>query len=211
MQDANGTSWIREVHVSAEMLESVRGLNRRFLDLAAVPRLDGSPGGWAVTSAPALSMSVAAQIAPLSTAQKAAAASCPYALFDLRFCDEVHWRSRFDDSARWRVADDAPVLADTLDFVRTALFFAWHVACAGKVAAQWLLGMNEVTAAAFRATSIDRMPAVAATEAVHLSARWNDCPAYWSALAQAASGPDPAGLRKIQLYGLQLTAAARLG
>jgi len=34
---------------------------------------------------------------------------------------------------------------------------------------------------------------------------------YWCALAGAASRPNPGELRRIQLYGLQLAAAARLG
>jgi hypothetical protein len=49
-----------------------------------------------------------------------------------------------------------------------------------------------------------------ASEAAHLSARWNGCSAYWSALTSAASRSDPAALHRVQLYGLQLAAAARL-
>lgn len=210
MQDAQVVSWTRETQVSAEMLESVRGLNSRFLDLAAIQSGRQSSGDWSSSIHVGLSPEVSAQIAPLSAVQKAAAASCPYALFDLRFRDDRHWRTRLGDGGRWSVADEAPVHADTLDFVRLALFFAWHVAAAGKVAAQLLLGMHEGTVAAFRAAAIDCLPTLAATEAVHLTARWNDCPAYWDALADAAARPNPAGLRKIQLYGLQLAAAARL-
>ncbi len=210
MQDAQVVSWARETQVSAEMLESVRGLNSRFLDLAAAQSGSQSSGQWNSSIHVGLSADVSAQIAPLSAAQKAAAASCPYALFDLRFRDDRHWRTRFGHGGRWSVADEAPVHANTLDFVRLALFFAWHVASAGKVAPQLLLGMHEGTVAAFRAATIDCLPALAETEAVHLTARWNDCPAYWGALADAAARPNPAGLRKIQLYGLQLAAAARL-
>jgi len=210
MQDAQGVGWSRETHLSAELLESVRGLNNRFLDLAAAQSGRSSSGEWSESIPVGLSAAVSAQIAPLSAAQKAAAANCPYALFDLRFRDDGHWRTRFGDAGRWSVADSAPVHADRLDFVRLALFFAWHVASAGKVAAQLLLGMHEGTVAAFRTASIDCLPALAATEAVHLTARWNDCPAYWGALADAAARPNAAGLRKIQLYGLQLAAAARL-
>jgi hypothetical protein len=57
---------------------------------------------------------------------------------------------------------------------------------------------------------VNQLPPLVATEAVHLSARWNGCPAYWSALTAAASRADPAALRRVQLYGLQLAAAARL-
>ena len=210
MQDAQVVSWARETDVLGEMLGSVRGLNRRFLDLVATQLGGIASGAWRSAGPAGLSIDMSAQIAPLSASQKAAAASCPYALFDLRFGDDGHWRTRFEASARWSVAEEAPLGANTLDFVRLALFFAWHVASTGKVAAQLLLGMSEVTAAAFRGATIDCLPALAATEAVNLTARWNDCPAYWSALTEAAARPNPSGLRKIQLYGLQLAAAARL-
>jgi hypothetical protein len=98
----------------------------------------------------------------------------------------------------------------TLEFVRLALFFAWHVASTTKLAAQLLLGMHEVTAAAFREATIDCLPSLAETEAGNLTARWNNCTAYWGALTGAASRQNPASLRRIQLYGLQLAAAARL-
>ena len=210
MRDLQGSGWIREARVSAEMLDAVRCLNSRFLDLAANQPRHPSSGGWDRAVQAGISADVSAQVAPLSAAQKAAAANCPYALFDLGFRDDGHWRARFGGGVSWSVADAAPVNADTLEFVRLALFFAWHVASAGKVAAQLLLGMHEGTLDAFRAAPLDSLPSLAATEAIHLAARWNDCPVFWGALADAAARPNAAGLRKIQLYGLQLAAAARL-
>ena len=204
MQDAHVGSWAREAHVSVEMRESVRELNHRFLDLVS-----SHSSGWHA-SRQGLSVEVFAQVAPLSAAQKAAASNCPYALFDLRFHDDCHWQTRLRSTGQWKVAEEATVDADTLEFVRLALFFAWHVASTTKLAAQLLLGMHDATAAAFRSATIDCLPSLAATEATHLTARWNDCAGYWSALTRAASGPNSAELRRIQLYGLQLAAAARL-
>ncbi|MGO8854604.1 MAG: hypothetical protein ACLQO1_02660 [Steroidobacteraceae bacterium] len=204
MQDAHVGSWAREAHVSVAMRESVRELNHRFLDL-----ISRQPCGWN-SARRGLSLEVSAQVAPLSAAQKAAASNCPYALFDLRFHDDCHWQTRLRTTGQWKVAEDASVDADTLEFVRLALFFAWHVASTTKLAAQLLLGMYDVTAAAFRGVTIDCLPSLAATEAAHLTARWNDCAPYWSALTSAASRPNSAELRRIQLYGLQLAAAARL-
>jgi hypothetical protein len=48
------------------------------------------------------------------------------------------------------------------------------------------------------------------TEAAHLSARWGECTVFWSALTAAAARTEPAALRRVQLHGLQLAAAARL-
>ena len=204
MQDAQSGSWSRESHVSPAMLESVRELNHRFLDLLAI-----RPSNWS-SAGRGLPVAVSAQVVPLSAAQKGAAANCPYALFDLRFYDDSYWRARLKTAGRWSVADAPPVDADSLDFVRLALFFAWHVAATPRLAAPLILGMNEVTAAAFRSMTIDCIPSLAVTEAAHLTARWNYCVPYWSALTDAAARSNFTGLRRIQLYGLQLAAAARL-
>jgi hypothetical protein len=137
-------------------------------------------------------------------------AGCPYALFDLRFQDDGYWRSRLQDSGAWRVADESVVDEETSDFVRLALFYAWHVASSAGLKAQLLLGMNGTTAAAFRRITVNQLSALVATEAVHLSMRWSGCTAYWNSLTSAASRADPAALRRVQLYGLQLAAAAQL-
>jgi hypothetical protein len=81
VQDAFLGSWTQQSHVAPEHLNSMRGLNRRFLDLAALGLF--TPG-------------LEAQVAPLSPAQRAAAANCPYALFDLRFEDAPYWSERLE-------------------------------------------------------------------------------------------------------------------
>ena len=185
--------WSQDSHLSPGITSSLRDLNHRFLDLAAA-RTE-----WA-----------AGRVAALSPAQRAAAAACPYALFDLRFQDDSHWQMRLRTSASWRVADEPAVDDATVSFVRLALFYAWHVASSAGLKAQLLLGMNGNTAAAFRCFTVNQLPALVATEAMHLSARWSGCAAYWEALTAAASRADPTALRRVQLYGLQLAAAARL-
>lgn len=202
MQDAHVISWSRQSQLPAEMRDSVRELNHRFLDLVA-----SRPEGWRASRGG--SLEVSARVAPLSAAQKAAMSNCPYALFDLRFYDDRHWQTRLEAGAHWTVAEESAD-SDTLEFVKLALFFAWHAAARTKLAAQLMLGMHDATAAAFRGATIDCLPALAASEAVHLTARWSDCGRYWSALTGAAARPDAAELRRIQLYGLQLAAAARL-
>jgi hypothetical protein len=63
---------------------------------------------------------------------------------------------------------------------------------------------------AFRRVGVDALPALASSEAVNLTARWSGCSAYWSALIGAAARPDAAALRRVQLSGFQLAAAAQL-
>lgn len=193
MQDALVGSWLHESHLSAETLGSLRDLNHRFLDLAATHR------EWMAGSA-----------MQLSTAQRAAAADCPYALFDLRFQDDAYWRSRLQTLQSWRVADEPLIDDASISFVRLALFYAWHVATGAGIKAQLLLGMSACTAAALRNITVNQLPNLVITEAKHLSARWNGCAAYWNSLMTAAAQTDRASLRRVQLYGLQLAAAARL-
>jgi hypothetical protein len=188
-------NWTRQSHVSAEHLNSVRGLNRRFLDLAGrglfMPELK-------------------VQLASLTAAQRAAAANCPYALFDLRFADDAYWRARLQMNGAWMVADEPKADPDTIDFVRLALFYTWHVASSAGLTANLLLGMHSQTAEAFRGVAVDALSDLAFLEAANLSARWSGCSAYWTALTNAAARPDPAALRRVQLSGLQLAAATQL-
>ena len=195
MHEAFIGNWTRQSHLSPEHLASVRGLNRRFLDLAGNGRL---------------STALAAQVAPLSPAQRAAAADCPYALFDLRFADDAYWRGRLQTQGAVRVADESRSPEDTVDFVRVALFYTWHIASSADLTAHLLLGMHANTAQAFRRVAVDALPALALAESPNLSVRWSGCHAYWNALMSAASRPDPGALRRVQLSGLQLAAAAQL-
>ncbi len=197
MRDAIVGSLSQESLLSSEIRASVRGLNHRFLDLVA-------------SAEPGRSISLAGKLAPLTSAQRAAAAGCPYALFNLRFEDEVHWRSRLQNAAPWRVEDESFIDDAAANFAQLALFFAWHAAARAGLAAQLLLGMNGGTAAAMRRLSVSNLPALVATEAPNLRPRWSECGAYWSALTGAARRDDPAALRRIQLSGLQLAAAACL-
>src|SRR5580692_836528 len=178
----------------------MRDLNHRFLDLAGA-----RAGDWAAAGRGG-EAGLGLLLAPLTRSQRAAAANCPYALFDLRFEDDAHWQGRLSNAAAWRVADDPKVDGGTIDVVRLARFYAWHVAAGGGLACHLLMGMRSDTATAFRRITVDRLPALVATEAVNLTARWSD----WSALIGAAARADATALRRIQLSGLQLAAAARL-
>jgi hypothetical protein len=171
---------------------SLGELNRRFLDLS---RFRAHLGG---------------RLAQLSAAQRAAAADCPYALFDLRFHDAEHWRLRLSERALWHVADTPPIDEDLAQFVRLVLFYAWYLASTARASALLVLGMPECTAVAFARSTVSRLTDLGVSEAGLLSARWSHCDGYWRALAAAASRPDPAQLKRVQLYGIQLAAAAQL-
>src|SRR5271168_4612026 len=137
VQDAFIGNWSRESHLSVEYLNSMRDLNHRFLDLA-----DLRAGDWAAAGRGGATAALGGAVAPLTRAQRAAAAMCPYALFDLRFEDEAHWKARLLNTQSWRIADAPRVDDDTTDFVRLALFYAWHVASSTGLAAHLLMGMR---------------------------------------------------------------------
>jgi hypothetical protein len=203
MRESIDRAWTQEKQLSGANLHSLRDLNRRFLELAATAGGEWARGGG-------LSNGILLRLAPLSPPQREAAADCPYALFDLRFRDAAHWQQRLQNARHWRVADEPAQDAATVEFVRVALFYAWHIASMAGITAQLLLGMNGETAAAFRGVTVDTLPSLAMTETAYLSARWSDCAVYWSALVHAAAGGNAATLRRVQLHGLQLAAASRL-
>jgi hypothetical protein len=205
MQDALVGSWAGQPHFSVEMLDSLHDLNHRFLDLVGGRGVD-----WQSAASAGLCAEISVQLTPLSAAQRAAAANCPYALFDLKFHDDHYWRARLQRLDHWHVAEETIATDDTANFVRLALFYAWHVAATARLSAQLLLGMSAHTAAAFRRATLNSLPALVASEAVNLSARWCTCNAYWRALVRAASHADAERLRRVQLFGLQLEAATRL-
>jgi hypothetical protein len=195
----------RDVQVPGKLLDSVRELNHRFLDLVGV-----GANGWATSRRVGLSAELSDQLAPLTAAQKNAVANCPYVLFDLRFDDELYWSVRLAPGREWQVADAPPVDENTLHFTSLALFFAWHVASTAALSASWLFGMSEATASCFRNVTVDRLPALAGSAAESLTARWCERPRYWAALTAAAVASNPRALRRVQLSGLRLAAAAGL-
>jgi hypothetical protein len=197
--------WARQADFLEGMRLPLRDLNLRFLDLAA-SRESGSRHDAALR----LPNDAALSIAPLSRAQRAAAANCPYALFDLRLSDDARWRARAMTCGDWIAEDQSTVAQDLVSFVRQALFYAWHIASTSRPGLQLWLGMAEKTAAMFRGMTLNGVSALAASEASQLTARWYGSTFFWNTLTLAASRDDGARLREIHLFGLQLAAGALL-
>jgi hypothetical protein len=76
-------------------LGSLRELNQRFLEL-----------DWTHAA-------FSGRIAALTPAQRAAAANCPYALFDLRLGDCDYWQLRLEQVHAWHVADRDAIGAES--------------------------------------------------------------------------------------------------
>src|SRR5580692_11971406 len=103
-----------------DIRDSLRELNRHYLGMAA-------------SSGVARPL---ARVAGLSPDQRAAAANCPYALFDVRFGDASYWSLRLQSPSLWRIADAPEVGTDAVEFVRLALFYVWHVATSAPLHTQ---------------------------------------------------------------------------
>lgn len=176
------------------VLISLRELNLRFLALAS-RRAGDTP---------------LLRLAGLDRSRQATAADCPYALFDLRFGDEAHWASRLAAPVTWQVADAPPADLESLEFVRLALFYVWHVAATAPLRAPLLLGMPGGLVAQFARQTVDRLPALAVSEVAQLRPRWHTCDAYWDDLLAGTASPGSQALRRAQLRGIQYAAAQRL-
>lgn len=191
--------------LSPRLLGSLGQLNRRFLDLAGGRHVGGG-SEWGL-HAPA---DLAGRIAALGDERRNALSQCPYALFDIRFCDDAHWQISLQSGPRWSVADLPPQHPQIAEFLQFALFFCWHLAQTQPLSAPLILGMAERTARDLGRVTLDRLPGLIGAQRHHLSLRWANCRSFWCALTSAASCPGSVNLRRAQLFGLQIAAAARL-
>ena len=205
MQEVLVDAWSRQPQFSADTLATLHDLNHRFLDLLA----EGRPRWSAAQRDP--DAALARELRRLAAPHRAALARCPYALFDLRLDDEAHWRARLATGSMNRVEDRAPIAEEEGEFARLALFYAWHVAVSEPESAQVLLGMHAQTAAALRGVTLNGLTGLAAAGAAALAPRFFARRTFWSALVSAAARGDAHALRRVQLFGLQLSAAVRLG
>jgi len=199
MQEVMVGSWAQESRLTGEIRLSLRDLNHQFLNLMGAWNrapthdwIDPEPRGTA--------HKIAEQLAPLSAYQRGLVADCPYALFDLRLknADPI------------QLTDEFPTAIETVNFVRLALFFAWHVTTRTPLTARLVLGMSEAAIDAFKGLTVNGLCDLAATESCRLTARWSESRGYWSALLVGALRQDAVALRRAQLFGLQLAAAAQL-
>ena len=198
MQDAH--LWTRQAGFAAQTLASLRELNHRFLDLAAAH--SESPGDLKMQQDTA---------APIAACRKRHAPRRRAVPMRSSICASTTMRTGAHVSAKAGASRTRRPLRTMSRPSRV-----WRCSTRGtsprlrSSGAQLWLGMPDSTAAAFRAASLERLPALAASEGVNLSARWSTSTFYWKALASAAARGDLRRLRRVQLFGLQLGAARLL-
>ena len=168
---------------------------------------------WPAIGLAAAPAGLAGQVAaPLRRRSASAAANCPYALFDLRFQDDGHWRARLQSHGH--LADRGRIRGRCGNRSTSC---GWRCSMPGTSPRAHGSGR---TAAARHERRHRRRPFAASPSTScrrwrprrrqHLTARWSGCTAYWSALTAAAARADSEALRRVQLHGLQLAPRLRL-
>ena len=192
-----GTYAARAV-LDAGTLDTIREANAAYLGLVA-GRHACAPG------APAFGLpgALVARVAALDATARDRAARCRYTLFNMRFEDAQFWRGVARDGPRAASAgasDDAP-------FVRTALFFAWHLVQRGDLAAALALGMTPAVELAWLTLPLSTLERAATAALPQLVARWGGHPHFWPRLLDAATRGLEERAAQVRLLGMQLLAS----
>jgi hypothetical protein len=135
-----------------------------------------------------------------------AMARCPYLMLDVGFARADRWDGAVHEAAE--VRRDA-WLAHALepDLVRRALMLGWHLARANPYAARISLGMTAQCARLIAAMRLRDLELLVERRAGSCRLRWEDRPAVWRQLLEAAATGSIGQLETLQLRGLQLLAA----
>lgn len=178
-----------------ETREAITDVNLAFL--TQIDLLLPTPGAGGQRPTPILR-----ELQGASAATRAAAAACPYTLFNLRFEDAVFWRGVRAETRPALAA--APVAAA---FGRAAVVLAWHLVRSREFAAPIALGMAPAVSDIWRELPVRALDRVACMALPHLKPRWPEHPRFWPMLLAAAADAHPDQLAEVRLLGLQLLAA----
>jgi hypothetical protein len=196
VRDGPDAAYAAQAVLDNGTLAAIREANESFLVLLGSSAAE--PGGPAALGLP---VHVAARVGELGSAERARVADCPYTLFNLRFDDPQFWRSLLPERV---TAAEPPA---RLDFARTAVFLAWHLAHSNALAAALVLGMSGEVQRAWRAIPLSVLDAASHIVLPHLSARWGSHPTFWARLLAGAGAAGPGTAESVRLLGLQLLAA----
>lgn len=191
-------SWLRP-----ETLEALAELNElSFALLAEQAVVQG-------TSAGTLLREVRTLWPELDADGRRRAAACPYLVLDAGFADAERWRGpagRVGEAAR---AGGPPffTVPGTVEVLRLALTYAWHLARTQLAAARLLLGTPATCATLIGGCSLRQISVLAERHAEWLRPRWAARPQVWRGLLLAAGSGEPRQLEQAQMHGLTLLAA----
>lgn len=176
-------------------------LNAQLLELLRARAAGGGAGDMApplVTLAPLLQR--------LGEPAIQALARCPYLMLDAGFSRPDYWGGAVNEQVDTRGGGWLAPIIDP-DMVRRAVVLGWHLARANPYAARLSLGMTPHCARLIARMRLRDLELLVGRRATSSRLRWEDRPAVWHQLLEAAVAGSIGRLEALQLRGLQLLAA----
>jgi hypothetical protein len=143
----------------------------------------------------------------LNPQARSQAAQVPCLLLDVYFKDARWWRWARDPHAvrRHRIpARNSFSRRIAGELMRETLMLAWSTVAFDRAAATILLGMAPDVSAIIAELGVHDVERIAARQSRYLQLRWDDFPAFWSRLLNAAVQGDEDALHACHLHGIQL-------
>lgn len=141
------------------------------------------------------------------------AAQTPFLLLDAHFQDALWWRWARDPHAvrRHRISPRHTFSGRVAgELMRETLVLAWSTVALDRAAATILLGMAPDVSAIIAQLDVHDVERIAARQSRYLQLRWEDLPAFWCRLLNAAVEGDEVTLHACHLHGIQLLGGALL-
>ena len=190
--------------LTAPTLSGIHDLNCDYIELLIADR-------DAQRFATLLPPAVIAGLADLDSAARRSLAACPFALYSLGVEHQDFWRAAASGS---NVAEEAPRYRPVTSmsaegcFGISALFFAWHVASAQRMAAKVFFAMPDFALDGLASMRISELQRVATGCSASMRPRWPMNTGFWPDLVRFAARGDIERLNTTQLLGSQLIAAS---
>lgn len=183
-------------------LKRVHALNERCLEVLSELARGDDPSIMPATMSPLRSL-----WRDSSSIARKRAAQTPFLLVDLHFRDARWWRDARDPhSSRGQPNDPNPAFAGPIagELMRETLMLAWSTVSLDRGSASMLFGMAPAVITIVAELNAHDVEHIAARHSQHLRPRWEDVPAFWVGLLQAARDGDERALHRIHLQGVQL-------
>lgn len=154
---------------------------------------------------------VTASLMELDVVHRAAAAKCPFTLFNAQFQNASFWISLANATV---IREPVQLFADpnnkrngSTSFTEMALFYAWHLVRSHPHAAPLLLGMKSQTLNAFKQFSLTRLKSLSIERPDLITPRWPERTRFWKVMFNAAQQGAEERIVELRLVGVQMIAA----